>query len=135
MTKQITKLLLNVFKDAITEWNSALIEHFQLENKFTAPIEGTKNGKVPFVGTIENQGDVMAFRFHGTGCEFKVNGLVLDFNYVFEASDFNISFGPYEFKKFVQTLMGASTFLAKEEKEVAVSLSKILPIEGLSFKL
>jgi hypothetical protein len=135
MSNQITKLLLSSFSNTINGLNSALIEHFQLENEFTAPIRGSKNGKVPPKGTIEHNGNSIEFRFHGTGCEFKANGLVLDFDYIFDSTDYKISFGPHEFKKFVQSLRSSTTFLSKEEQVIAASLSTATHTEGLSFKL
>ncbi len=135
LNNYITKLLLNLFNTTIGELNNALIEHYQLENKFTAPIEGSKNGKVPPEGKIEQNGNLIEFRFHGTGCEYKVNGLILDFDYVFNSDEYKINFGPHEFKTFIQSLRENSNFLSEDEEIVARSLSLNTNTKNLPFKL
>jgi hypothetical protein len=135
MNNQITKLLLNSYNSTINELNSALIEHFQLENNFIAPGRAHKEGLIPQKGKIDHNNNIIEFRFHGTGCEFKSNGLVADFDYTFDSNDSKISFGPYEFKKFVQSFIESSDFLTKDEKTVAESLSIVTNTEDMPFKL
>ena len=135
MKNQITKVLVETYYNIIIELNYAIIAHYKLENKFTSTIEGSKNGKLLKKGEIIHNNSSLEFRFHGTGCEFKINGLIIDFDFLFDSEDHKITFGLTEFKNFVQSYLNCSSELMENEEELTKSLELCAKSEGFIFKL
>lgn len=135
MKNQITKILIETYYNIILELNSALIAHYELENKFTSTIEGTKNGKLQPRGKIIHNNNSLEYRFHGTGCEFKINDLIIDFDFLFDSKEYKISFGLTEFKNFVQSYLKSGSGLIENETELLGNLKLCTQSEESLFKL
>ncbi|OED37059.1 hypothetical protein AB832_05305 [Flavobacteriaceae bacterium (ex Bugula neritina AB1)] len=95
------KQALILFKETINELNRCLMEKFNID---VHPYLHLKN--MPRSGIIEDDKYSFEYRFHGGGCEFIYNKMILDYQIVpfSDKNDIRIKISLWGFRQFLKSL-------------------------------
>jgi len=79
-TKELFSILIK-YEYYIQKGNKLLIKHFDIKK---SPLLAKRAGTIPNSGLIRTHEENMTFRFHGMGCRFEFNDIVVEFDYAFK---------------------------------------------------
>ncbi len=96
---------ISYFKFALSAYvNFVKIGNEAFENNFTfqgSPVLAKRQKILPAIGVINTAFGSMSYRFHGDGCEFVFDSLIVDFDYIYRDNNYN-SFKPDKFFWFIE---------------------------------
>lgn len=77
--------LITQYEELIKKGNTALTNSFSLTKP---PLLARREGVLPAFGTFNLDGENASFRFHGMGCRFEFNTLIVEFDYAFSTFEY-----------------------------------------------